>query len=54
MRADRVSDSRARLSGGRKKFNGNFIVSASVFLYNLDVAGVIYITYLATDYKRLR
>ncbi len=45
MRADSITDNRARRSGGRKKFNVNFIVNTNDFLYNLCVTGVIYIIY---------
>ena len=33
-RADSTVNSKEKLSGGRKKFNVNFIVKISVFLYN--------------------
>ena len=33
-RADSITGNRTGLSGGRKKFNVNFIVKISVFLYN--------------------
>ncbi len=34
MRADNITDNRARQRGGRKKFNVNFIVNTNIFLYN--------------------
>ncbi len=34
MKADNITDNGTRLSGGRKKFNVNFIVKIGVFLYN--------------------
>ena len=39
MRADNRIDNRARISGGRKKFNVNFIVKTGGFLYNRDTVG---------------
>ena len=39
MRADSTINNKAGLSGGRKKFNVNFIVKADVFLYNRDTVG---------------
>ncbi len=35
-RADSITDNKlsARLNGGRKKFNVNFIVNTNIFLYN--------------------
>ncbi len=34
MRADSRTGNKIKLSGGRKKFNVNFIVKTGVFLYN--------------------
>ncbi len=34
MKADSITDNKARPSGERKKFNVNFIVKTGVFLYN--------------------
>jgi len=34
-RADSIINNRARLSGGRKKFNVKFIVNMNTFLYNI-------------------
>jgi hypothetical protein len=54
-RADSISGNRARfISGGREKFNVNFIVKTGIFLYNGSVAGAIYIISPVTEFKRLR
>lgn len=39
MRADSIINGKSKLSGERKKFNVNFIVKTSVFLYNRDTVG---------------